>query len=235
MGLFQRLCSLPVSRDNYKNKNERMKHLEKQVAEKLLKIKAVKLQPNNPFTWASGWKSPIYCDNRKTLSYTNTRTYIKTQIARLILELHPEVEVIAGVATGAIAQGALVADALGLPFIYIRPTPKDHGLENLIEGDLKPGQKVVVIEDLISTGGSSLKAVDAIRNDGSEVLGMIAIFTYGFPVAEQKFKAAKVKLTTLCNYEAVLNEALATNYIAEEDFETLKEWRDNPSEWKKDL
>jgi orotate phosphoribosyltransferase len=212
-----------------------MKILEKSVAEKLLKIKAVKLQPRNPFTWASGWKSPIYCDNRKTLSYTEIRTFIKLEISRLILEMYPDVDVIAGVATGAIAQGALVADALGLPFIYVRPTPKDHGLENLIEGDLRPGQKVVVIEDLISTGGSSLKAVEAIIKDGSEVLGMIAIFTYGFPVAEQKFKDAKVKLTTLCNYDAVLAEALSTKYIAESDIETLKEWRQNPAEWKKDL
>ncbi|MBP6260261.1 MAG: orotate phosphoribosyltransferase [Paludibacter sp.] len=209
-----------------------MKSLEKAVAEKLLRIKAVKLQPRNPFTWASGWKSPIYCDNRKTLSYPQIRTFIKIEISRLILELYPDVEVIAGVATGAIAQGALVADALGLPFIYIRPTPKDHGLENLIEGDLRPGQKVVVIEDLISTGGSSLKAVEAIRKDGSDVLGMIAIFSYGFPEAEQKFKAAKVKLTTLCNYDAVLTEALATKYIGEADIDTLKEWRMNPSQWK---
>ena len=210
-----------------------MKVLEKAVAEKLLKIKAIKLQPKNPFIWASGWESPIYCDNRKTLSYPQIRTFIKIEIARLIMELYPDVDVIAGVATGAISQGALVADALGLPFIYIRPTPKDHGLENMIEGDLKPKQKVVVIEDLISTGGSSLKAVGAIRNDGSEVLGMIAIFSYGFPVAEQKFKAAKVKLTTLCNYESLVSEALATNYISEEDVATLKEWRQNPAIWGK--
>ena len=209
-----------------------MKPLEKAIAEKLLKIKAVKLQPNNPFVWASGWNSPIYCDNRKTLSYPQIRNYIKIELSRLILEMYPEVEVIAGVATGAIAQGALVADALGLPFVYIRPTPKDHGLENMIEGDLRPKQKVVVIEDLISTGGSSLKAVEAIRKDGSEVLGMVAIFTYGFPVAEQKFKAAKVKLTTLCSYDAVLGEALATNYISASDIETLQEWRQNPSTWK---
>jgi orotate phosphoribosyltransferase len=209
-----------------------MKLIEKQVANKLLRVKAVKLQPRNPFIWASGWKSPIYCDNRKTLSYPQIRTYIKTQIARLILENYPDVEVIAGVATGAIAQAAMVADELGLPLIYIRPTPKDHGLENLIEGDLRPRQKVVVIEDLISTGGSSLKAVDAIRNDGSEVLGMIAIFTYNFPVAEAKFRAAKVKLTTLCNYNAVLAEALATNYITEDDIETLNQWRIDPSTWK---
>ena len=209
-----------------------MKTLEKSVAEKLLKIKAVKLQPNNPFVWASGWNSPIYCDNRKTLSYPHIRTYIKIELARLIVEMYPDVEVIAGVATGAIAQGALVADALGLPFVYVRTTPKDHGLENMIEGDLRPRQKVVVIEDLISTGGSSLKAVEAIRNDGSEVLGMVAIFTYGFPMAEQKFKLAKVKLTTLCSYEAILSEALATNYISADDIETLQEWKQNPSTWK---
>lgn len=211
-----------------------MKLIEKQVADKLLRIKAVKLQPHNPFTWASGWKSPIYCDNRKTLSYPQIRTYIKLQIARLIQENYPDAEVIAGVATGAIAQGALVADLLGLPFIYIRPTPKDHGLENLIEGDLRPKQKVVVIEDLISTGGSSLKAVEAIRKDGSEVLGMVAVFSYGFPVATEKFRAAKVKLTTLCDYDAVLAEALSINYIKEDDIETLKEWRMNPAEWRKD-
>jgi orotate phosphoribosyltransferase len=209
-----------------------MKPLEKQVADKLLKIKAVKLQPKNPFIWASGWNSPIYCDNRKTLSYPQVRTYIKLEMARLVQEMYPEVEVIAGVATGAIAIGALVADALGIPFVYVRPKPKDHGLENLIEGALKPHQKVVVIEDLISTGGSSLKAVDALRNDGAEVLGMLAIFTYGFPVAEQKFKQAKVKLTTLCNYDAILNEALSINYIGQSDVEALQEWRTNPSEWK---
>ncbi len=211
-----------------------MKSLEKNIAERLLKIKAIKLQPNNPFTWASGWKSPIYCDNRKTLSYTSTRTYIKNSLVRTIMELYPDVEVIAGVATGAIAQGALVADELGLPFIYVRSSPKDHGLENMIEGDLKPKQKVVVIEDLISTGGSSLKAVEAIRKDGSEVLGMVAIFTYGFQTAEDKFKNAKVKLTTLSNYDAVLTEALATNYINDKDVDTLREWRVNPAMWKKD-
>lgn len=208
-----------------------MKSVQKAVAEKLLKIKAVKLQPNNPFTWASGWKSPFYCDNRKTLSYPMIRSLIKLEISRLVLELYPDVEVIAGVATGAIAQGALVADELGLPFIYVRPTPKDHGLENMIEGDLKANQKVVVIEDLISTGGSSLKAVEAIRNNGAEVLGMIAIFTYGFPEAEERFKKAEVKLTTLCNYEAVIAEAVATKYIAETDVDTLNEWRKSPSTW----
>lgn len=228
MGLQSEIVSVILHRTK---KRKAMKLLEKQVADKLLKIKAVKLQPKNPFTWASGWKSPIYCDNRKTLSYPQIRTYIKIQLARVILEQFPDVEVIAGVATGAIAQGSLVADALGLPFIYVRPTPKDHGLENLIEGDLRPRQKVVVVEDLISTGGSSLKAVEAIRKNGSEVLGMVAVFTYDFPIAAEKFKAAKVKLFCMCNYDAVLTEALSTNYITEDDMETLKKWRTDPSGW----
>ena len=155
-----------------------MKHLDNIFAEKLLKISAIKLQPNNPFTWASGWNSPIYTDNRKTLSYPDVRSFIKVELCRLIEENFGDAEVIAGVATGAIAQGALVADTLGLPYIYIRSSPKDHGLENLIEGNLKPGQKVVIVEDLVSTGGSSLKAAQAVRNAGGEVIGMVAIFTY---------------------------------------------------------
>ncbi|MBP5455964.1 MAG: orotate phosphoribosyltransferase [Paludibacteraceae bacterium] len=208
-----------------------MKELEKLIAEKLLKIKAIKVQPSNPFTWASGWKSPIYCDNRKTLSYPEIRTLIKIELARLVREKYDDVDVIAGVATGAIAQGAMVAEELGLPFVYVRSSPKDHGLENLIEGDLKPGQKVVVIEDLISTGGSSLKAVEALRKDGCEVIGMLAIFTYGFPVASEKFKEAKVELTTLSNYEAVLQHMLESNQIGKLEMETLQEWRKNPSEW----
>lgn len=208
-----------------------MKKLESLVAEKLLRIKAVKLQPSNPFTWASGWKSPIYCDNRKTLSYPQLRNLIKLEICRIILENFGEVDAIAGVATGAIAQGAMVAEELGLPFVYIRATPKDHGLENLIEGDLKPGQKVVVIEDLISTGGSSLKAVEAVRKDGCDVIGMVAIFSYGFKVAEDKFTAANVPLITLSNYNAVLEEAVKTNYIEADDIETLKKWRKDPASW----
>ncbi|HBL72250.1 MAG: orotate phosphoribosyltransferase [Bacteroidales bacterium] len=209
-----------------------MKKLERIVASKLLKIKAVKLQPSNPFTWASGWKSPIYCDNRKTLSYPPLRNFIKLELARLIREKYDQVDAIAGVATGAIAQGAMVAEELGLPFVYVRSTPKDHGLENLIEGDLKPGMKVVVIEDLISTGGSSLKAVEAIRADGSDVIGMLAIFSYGFPVADEAFRKAKVELTTLSNYEAVLELALATNYIHESELKALQEWRKSPSNWE---
>ncbi len=209
-----------------------MKVLEKLVAEKLLKIKAIKLQPANPFTWASGWKSPIYCDNRKTLSYPHIRNFIKIELVRTILEKYEGVDAIAGVATGAIAQGALVADLLGLPFVYVRSTPKDHGLENLIEGDLKPGSKVVVIEDLISTGGSSLKAVEAIRNNSCDVIGMVAIFSYGFSIAEEKFKDAKVNLTTLCNYDAILEEALRIDYIDESEIKTLQKWRKDPANWK---
>jgi orotate phosphoribosyltransferase len=210
-----------------------MKTLERLVAEKLLKIKAVKLQPANPFTWASGWKSPIYCDNRKTLSYPAIRTFIKVELARVISEQFEEAEAIAGVATGAIAQGALVADMLGLPFVYIRSTPKDHGLENLIEGELRPGSKVVVVEDLVSTGQSSLKAVEAVRNFGCEVIGMVAIYTHGFPVAEEKFKEAGVQLLTLSNYNAVIEEALRTNYISHEEIATLQEWRKDPANWGK--
>lgn len=208
-----------------------MKTLEKLFAEKLLKIKAIKLQPANPFTWASGWKSPFYCDNRKTLSYPALRSFVKIETARVILEQFGEVDAIAGVATGAIPQGALVADLLNLPFVYVRSTPKGHGLENLIEGELKPHMKVVVIEDLVSTGGSSLKAIEAIRRDGCEVVGMVASFTYGFPVAEKAFKAAKVPLITLTNYEAVLEISLKTGYIQESDVEILDNWRKDPANW----
>ena len=193
--------------------------LKKQFASKLLQIKAIKLQPNNPFTWASGWKSPFYCDNRKTLSYPDLRSYVKLELTHAILEHFPQAEAVAGVATGAIAQGALVADALSLPFVYVRSKPKDHGLENLIEGELKPGTKVVVVEDLISTGGSSLKAVEAVRKYGCEVVGMVASYTYGFGVAQEAFENAGV-------------QALETGYIAEADVELLNEWRKDPAHWK---
>lgn len=208
-----------------------MKQLDTILAEKLLQISAIKLQPDMPFTWASGWNSPIYTDNRKTLSYPSLRSFIKVELCRLILERFPQADAIAGVATGAIAMGALVADTLGLPYVYVRSTPKDHGLENLIEGNLKPGQKVVVIEDLISTGGSSLKAVQAIRNAGCTVVGMAAMFSYLFPVAVEAFKKAEVELITLSNYNALLEAALSTNYIREEDVETLREWRQDPANW----
>lgn len=208
-----------------------MKKVERLLAEKLLKISAIILQVDNPFTWASGWNSPIYTDNRKTLSYPDIRSFIKVELTRMILENFKDAEVVAGVATGAIAQGALVADLLGLPYVYIRSTPKDHGLENLIEGNLRPGQKVVVIEDLISTGKSSLKAVEAVRAAGAEVIGMAALFTYGFPVAEENFRQSGVKLLTLSNYNAMIEAALATDYIKESDVDTLKEWRQDPANW----
>ena len=208
-----------------------METLERLFAEKLLKVKAIKLQPANPFTWASGWKSPIYCDNRKTLSYPSLRNFVKIEISRLILEKFGQVDAIAGVATGAIPQGSLFAYELILSFVYVRSKPKDHGLENLIEGELRPGMKVVVIEDLVSTGGSSLKAVEALRQNGCEVIGMVASFTYGFQVAVEAFKAANVKLLTLTNYEAVLKVALDTDYIAEEDIEVLQAWRKDPANW----
>lgn len=208
-----------------------MKTPERLLAEKLLQISAIKLQPNNPFTWASGWNSPIYTDNRKTLSYPDIRNFIKVELSKIILENFSDVQVIAGVATGAIAIGALVADTLGLPYIYVRSTPKDHGLENLIEGNLRPGQKVVVVEDLVSTGGSSLKAVEAIRNAGCEVVGMTAIFTYEFPVSTQRFNQADVKLIPLSTYGAMIEVALETGYIREDAVETLKEWRKDPANW----
>ena len=208
-----------------------MEQIDRLLAEKLLKISAIKLQPNNPFIWASGWNSPIYTDNRKTLSYPEIRTFIKVELCRIIMENFGDPDAIAGVATGAIAQGALVADELGLPYVYVRSTPKDHGLENLIEGNVKPGQKVVVIEDLISTGGSSLKACEALRNAGCEVIGMAAIFTYGFPVAEKAFKDAGVELRTLSNYNSMLQAALETNYIREQDIDTLAQWRQDPANW----
>lgn len=201
------------------------------LAEKLLKISAVKLQPANPFIWASGWNSPIYTDNRRTLSYPEIRSFIKIELSRLVAENFCEAQAVAGVATGAIAQGALVADELDLPYVYVRSTPKDHGLENLIEGDLRPGMKVVVIEDLVSTGKSSLKAVEAIRAAGCEVVGMLALFTYGFPVAEENFADAGVKLITLSDYNTMLEVALATNYITEKDIETLRTWRTDPANW----
>ncbi len=208
-----------------------METLEKIFAAKLLKVKAIKLQPTNPFTWASGWKSPFYCDNRKTLSYPDLRSFVKIEISRLVAENFADADAVAGVATGAIPQGALVADALNLPFVYVRSKPKDHGLENLIEGELRPGMKVVVIEDLISTGGSSLKAVEAIRKNGCEVLGMVAAYTYGFDVARKAFEEANVQLITLTNYEAVVSEAVRIGYIKPEEVDLLNDWRKDPANW----
>ncbi|MFC2136867.1 orotate phosphoribosyltransferase [Bacteroidota bacterium] len=208
-------------------------NIKKQIANNLIQIKAIKLEPANPFTWASGWKSPIYCDNRKTLSYPELRTLIKNEFVSLIKEKFPKVEVIAGVATGAIAQGALVAESMGLPFIYVRSKPKGHGLENMIEGDLKDGQKVVVVEDLISTGKSSLKAVEAIRFAGAEVLGLVAIFTYNFQLAEDSFTNLSCEYHTLSDYNSMIEEAVDMKYINESQVETLKNWRKSPDTWGK--
>jgi orotate phosphoribosyltransferase len=201
------------------------------VAEFLLQIKAVKLQPENPFTWASGIKSPIYCDNRKTLSYPQIRTFIRQTFVDTINKNFAKPDVIAGVATGGIAIGALVAQEMGLPFVYVRSEAKKHGLTNMIEGDVESGQNVVVVEDLISTGGSSLKAVEALREKGCTVKGMVAIFTYGFDEAEQNFKKAKCNLKTLTDYNTLINTALTKEYISEKDLESLKQWRTNPSAW----
>jgi len=203
------------------------------VAEFLLQIKAIKLQPANPFTWASGWQSPIYCDNRKTLSYPTIRTFIRQAYAEVILEKYGKPDFIAGVATGGIAQGALVAQELGIPFVYVRSTAKGHGLGNQIEGDFEAGQKVVVIEDLISTGGSSLQAVEALRNAGCEVKGLVAIFTYDFAVAKENFEKAHCPYETLTNYDFLIEQAIHQEYINESDLESLKEWRNNPSTWNK--
>lgn len=202
------------------------------VAEFLLQIKAIKLQPANPFTWASGWKSPIYCDNRKTLSYPAIRTFIRQAYAEVILEKYGKPDLIAGVATGGIAQGALVAQELGIPFVYVRSSAKGHGLGNQIEGDFEAGQKVVVIEDLLSTGGSSLQAVEALRNAGCEVKGLVAIFTYDFDVAKENFKNANCPYETLTNYDFLMEQAVRHDYINESDLDSLRQWRANPSEWK---
>jgi orotate phosphoribosyltransferase len=197
----------------------------------LLQSKAIKLEPAKPFTWASGWKSPIYCDNRITLSYPEIRSAIRDALTGLVEANFPDAAVVAGVATGAIAQGALVAQELNLPFVYVRSAPKKHGMENLIEGEIKPGQKVIVVEDLISTGNSSLMAVDALRKAGAEVLGMVAIFTYGFSTAEENFKNACCKLFTVTNYEQLLEVAVPEGYITSSQLGLLKEWRKNPSVW----
>jgi orotate phosphoribosyltransferase len=208
-----------------------MENIAKKTAEYLLQIKAIKLQPSNPFTWASGWKSPIYCDNRKTLSFPEIRTFICNSFAAMIKELYPEAELIAGVATGAIAHGALVADKMGLPFVYVRSGAKEHGLGNQIEGYFVAGQKTVVIEDLISTGGSSLGAVKALREAGCEVMGMLAIFTYGFGKAADAFSEAACKLDTLGNYTELIEAALKTGYIGQAEVDTLKSWRQDPAGW----
>lgn len=208
------------------------KNTAKKTAELLLQIKAIKLQPNDPFTWASGWKSPIYCDNRTTLSYVEIRNYIGEQLAKIVSEKYGKPDVIAGVATGAIAIGMLVAQQLKIPFIYVRPEPKKHGRQNQIEGHLVPGQKVVVVEDLISTGKSSLNAVRALEQADASIMGMVAIFSYGFDFARENFEKSKVELLTLSDYEHLLEQAVETNYINENQRNTLQRWRESPSTWQ---
>lgn len=211
------------------NKSE----IELKVAEFLLQIKAIKLQPTNPFTWASGWKSPIYCDNRITLSHPAVRTYIRQKLTQLIQEEYGTVDVIAGVATAGIPQGVLVAQELGLPFIYVRSKPKEHGTGSLIEGEIIQGQRVVVIEDLISTGKSSLQAVEALREAGLSVAGLVAIFTYGFKQAEDNFAAAKCRYSTLSDYTTLINYAAEHSFIPNTEIDLLNKWRENPAEWNK--
>ena len=203
-----------------------------EVASKLLEIEAIKINHKSPFTWSSGWKSPVYCDNRLALSYPAIRTFIKESLAEAVRQNYPGVECIAGVATAGIPQGALVADTLGLPFVYVRPKPKEHGMGNLIEGKIEKGQKVVLIEDLISTGGSSLKAAQAMTEAGFKVIGMVAIFTYGFEAAQKSFEEAKIPLTCLSDFNHLLQQAVLSKYLDEHQLTYVKSWRIDPANWK---
>lgn len=204
---------------------------EKQIANLLLQIKAIKINVAKPFQWASGWKSPIYCDNRKTLSYPKIRNIIKEQFIELINNKFDNVEAIAGIATGSIAIGAIIADALNLPFLYIRSNQKDHGLQNLVEGEIVPHQRIVIVEDLVSTGGSSLKAAKTLKDISCDVIGMIAIFTYDFKITENRFNEAGCRLYTLCNYDNLINRAIETGYINSEEIELIRQWHENPEGW----
>lgn len=210
---------------------KKINEVEQNVAESLLQIKAIKLQPKNPFTWASGWKSPIYCDNRITLSHPSIRTYLRQQLVECIQEEFGSVEMVSGVATGGIPQGVLVAQDLGLPFTYVRPSAKEHGRQNQVEGEVVSGQRVVVIEDLISTGKSSIKAIQALKEAECNVVGLVSVFTYGFDVAKENFEEIKCPTFSLCDYDALIQVALKNNYILEEDMEMLKNWRLDPSNW----
>ena len=204
---------------------------EKAVAEKLLQVNAIKLNPSQPFTWASGWKSPIYCDNRKVLSFPYIREFIKSEMCNVVFEQFPEADMLAGVATAGIAWGAMAADQLKLPYIYVRPKPKEHGLGNQIEGFYEKGQKVVVIEDLISTGKSSLQVVEVLKNEGLQVEGMVSIFTYGFDVADKAFAEAGIRYHSLTNYTSLIESAIEKGLVTADDQDTLLNWRKNPSEW----
>ena len=204
-----------------------------QVAAKLLQVEAIRLNLENPFTWASGWKSPIYCDNRLSLSYPDIREFIKLKLKSLIQESFADTEAIAGVATAGIPQGALVADSLELPFIYVRSKAKGHGMTNMIEGVITPGQKVVLVEDLISTGGSSIKAALALREAGIDVLGLVSIFTYGFDIATENFANEGIKVATLSNYNDMIEQAVSANYVTSSEVDSLKSWREDPAGWRK--
>jgi len=205
---------------------------ERAVAEKLLQVNAIRLNPDEPFTWASGWKSPIYCDNRRVLSFPHVREFIKSELCNVIFEAFPEADYLAGVATAGIPWGAMAADQLKLPFVYVRPKPKEHGLGNQIEGFIEAGKKVIVVEDLISTGKSSLQVVEVLRNAGLQVEGMVAIFTYGFPIASQSFSEAGVQLKTLTNYQTLIDLAIQKGIVQQDQESVLKEWADNPAAWK---
>jgi orotate phosphoribosyltransferase len=206
---------------------------ERAIAEKLLQVNAIRLNPNEPFTWASGWKSPIYCDNRRVLSFPHVREFIKSELCNVIFEIFPDADYLAGVATAGIPWGAMVSDQLKLPFIYVRPKPKEHGLGNQIEGYIESGKKVIVVEDLISTGKSSLQVVEVLRNAGMQVEGMVAIFTYGFPVASHSFAEAGIPLKTLTNYQTLIDLAIQKGIVPQDQESILKEWANNPSVWKK--
>lgn len=208
-----------------------MKKLDTLLAEKLMQISAIKLQTDSPFSWATGWNSPIYCDLRMTLSYPVVRNLIKVEMARLIMENFGDADVIAGIATGAIAHGALVADSLAMPFVYVRSTPKDHGLENLIEGDIKPGQKVVLIEDQLSTGNNCMKCLNTVREAGGDVLGVVVIFDYQFPLAAKSLRSGKMPIITLTNFETMLDVALDSDRISDDDAEILRQWHSDPENW----
>ncbi len=204
-----------------------------QLAHFLLQIKAIRLNVQNPFTWASGWKSPVYCDNRKILSYPQIRTYVKEALVDIVKKHYSDTEVVAGVATAGIPHGVLIADTLGLPFVYVRPKPKEHGMNNTIEGDLAVGAKVTVIEDVISTGGSSLKAVEDLRSAGANILGMAAIYTYNFDIAIQNFNTANVILQTITDYQTLIDVAVKEDFISADDLDALHLWRNNPADWNK--
>lgn len=224
---------MPTKKYNICKKNLKMTRNEiaSKIASDLLRVEALKLNPSNPFKWSSGWNSPIYCDNRMALSFPEVRSFIKSALVEVIKTSFSQVEAISGVATAGIPQGALVAEAMNLPFLYVRPTPKSHGMENLIEGKITKGQKVVLVEDLISTGGSSLKAAEAMQKAGFEVVGMIAIFTYSFQIAADNFKNAGIKLETLCDYPTLIEYCAKNQIFSQETIQSLNEWRKSPENW----